>query len=606
MTRNRLSRTIRPILGILALAGLGCGSPEPAPTVYFDFVEELPVARQNIPRAAGVDGDASRARAEGQTLVIPPGVRLHYALEMPPAARIVFAGVRPQGAEGGTLRISATPHAGETRLLAKLAGQRGRTEIEWRAESTRIVRLNLLAGEHGGAIAVRSPAIWVDRDQETAAATPALDRREIRRLRRVDRPNVLIYLIDSLRADRLGAYGYDKEVSPAIDAFAESALVFDNATANSSWTKSAVASIFTGLWPASHQTITREDKLPDAAFTLAEALRDEGYVTVGFSTNPSIAGEFGFAQGFDRLTLLHRDTYAEEVTRQAAAWLHDFDGKRPFLLYVHTLDPHDPYVPPPEQFARWSPDVPTDFAARSNKVVNRLNQRATRRHEAGETLASLEALYDGEIASNDRGFAGLLRLLEESGELRDTVVVLVADHGEDFGEHGAWRHGNLLSRKGLHVPLMVRLPGQHRPGREPGLVQQIDILPTLLELLEIDAPQPIEGESLLPLFLGRPAADRPAFAYVRFSPPTRFGVLWRGWKLVSRADGEGRGPSRLFHLKSDPAEQRNVALHFPVMREFLQTMLARRLLGREHALTGEKTEISSETEKALRALGYIH
>jgi arylsulfatase A-like enzyme len=595
------------VLGILTLGGLGCGSPAPEATVHFDFIEELTLGRQSGPPAADEGDEAARARAEGDTLLIPPGVRVNYSLELPAAAHVVFEGVRPQGSKRGTLRVSVTPHAGETRLLAELSGERGRTEIEWQAEEPRVVRLSLAVGKRRGGMAIRRPAIWVEPGDDPAEETVALDRRRIRRLRKVPRPNIVVYLIDSLRADRLGCYGYAKPVSPAIDAFAESALVFDNATANSSWTKSAVASIFTGLWPASHQAITREDKLPADAFTLAEALRQVGYATVGFSTNPSIAEEFGFEQGFDHLTLLSIDTYAGEVTQRATEWLRDFDGEQPFFLYLHTLDPHDPYLPPAEEYERWSPDVPGDFAARSNKVVNRLNGSVTQRAEAGETLVALEALYDGEIASNDRGFGELMEALDQSGKLRDTVIIVVADHGEDFGEHGVWRHGSRLTRESLRVPLLVRLPGEHRTGREPSLVQQVDILPTLLELLELEAPRPVEGESLLPLFVGqnRPAADEPAFVYVRFSPPTRFGVIWRNWKFVSQAPRKARRSGRLYHLESDLEERLDLARRFPVMRDFLETMLARKLLDQEPVLAGEQTEISAETENALRALGYI-
>jgi arylsulfatase A-like enzyme len=595
------------VLGLVTLGCLGCGSPASETTVYFDLLDELALSRQRVPAPANGSGDAPRARAEGDSLLIPPGVRVHYSLELPASARIVFEGVRPRGGKRGTLRLWVLPHGGETRLLAQLPGERDRTEIEWQAAAPQVVRLSLGVEKGRGGMVIRRPAIWVEPGNETAAETPGLDRRRVRRLRKVQRPNIVVYLIDSLRADRLGCYGYPKPVSPAIDAFANSALVFDNATANSSWTKSAVASIFTGLWPASHRAITREDKLPKGAFTLAEALQEVGYATVGFSTNPSIAEEFGFEQGFDDLTLLSRDTYAEEVTQRAAQWLRDFDGESPFFLYLHTLDPHDPYLPLREELERWAPGVPGEFAARSNKVVNRLNRSATGRAEAGETLVSLEALYDGEVAANDRAFGELMETLEKSGKLADAVIIVVADHGEDFGEHGAWRHGQRLTRESLQVPLLVRLPGEHRTGREPSLVQQVDILPTLLELLELEAPRPVEGESLLPLFVGqsRPAAADPAFVYVRFNPPTRFGVIWRDWKLVSLTRGDGRRPTRLFHLESDPEERLDVAGRFPVMRDFLQAMLARKLLDQESALIGERTEISPETRRALRALGYI-
>ena len=593
-------------LGLIALLGAGCGSPppEPEPTAHFDLIEELAFARQSAPAAAGAAEEAPRARAEGDTLFIPPGVRVQYSLELPAAASILFEALRPSGAEQATLRVAVTPHAGERRLLGKLSGARGRTEIAWRAEEARIVRLSLAVAGEGGGVAIREPVVRVPPGRQPAAEAAALDRRAIRRLRGVERPNILVYLIDSLRADRLGCYGYDKGVSPAIDTFADSALVFDDATANSSWTKSAVASIFTGLWPGSHRAITRQDKLPADAFTLAEALRDSGYATVGFSTNPSIAEEFGFEQGFDQLTLLDVDTHADAVSERAAGWLAGLEGRQPFFLYVHTLDPHDPYQPPPAELERWSPGVSASFADSTNKLVSRLNESLTHRTDVPEMASVLEALYDGEIAANDRGFAALMEALERSGRLADTAIFVIADHGEDFGEHGVWRHGSRLTRESLRVPLLVRLPGEQRIGREPSLVQQVDILPTVLELLELEVPRTVEGESLLPLFVDgrRPAADAPAFVYVRFNPPTRFGVIWRGWKLVAHEASGGRG--NLYHLADDPEERNNLAARFPIMRDFLQTMLARKL-DRQATLTAEQTEIGPETERALRALGYI-
>lgn len=591
----------------VALLWPACGSPPPEPVAYFDLIRELPLGRQvSTPAAKQRGEEPAAAQAEGDTLLIPAGRQIHYSLEMPAAARIVFDGVRPQGESKGRLAVSLQPHGGETQVLARIVGSSDRREIEWRAPGPQVVRLTLAAQQRQGGVLVRSPAIWRD-GPEGPTSAPRLARREIRRLRKVRRPNVVFYLIDSLRADRLGCYGYDKAVSPAIDAFAARALLFENATANSSWTKSAVASLFTGLWPASHRAITREDKLPDGAFTLAEALHEAGYATAGFSTNPSIADEFGFGQGFDGLELLSHETYAEEVTDRAVEWLREFDGERPFFLYVHTLDPHDPYVPQEEDYARWSPGVDREFAATTAKLLNSLNRKRAWGSEVEETRRDLEALYDGEIAANDRAFGRLLEELEGRGSLEETVVLLVADHGEDFGEHRVWRHGQRLTRESLHVPLVVRLPGDHRIGREPSVVQQVDVLPTLLELLELDVPEWVEGESLLPLFLdaAAPVSADPAFLYVRFSPPTRIGVLWEDWKLVAAADRHGLGGQQLFRVDEDPEERHDLARRFPVMRDFLATMLARKLLDRGAGLTGEQTEIGSETRKALRALGYI-
>ena len=162
-------------LGLVALGGLSCRAPAPQATAHFDFIEELALGIQRGPATADGGEEVSRARAEGDTLLIPAGVRLHFALELPAAARIVFEGVRPRGAQGGALRVSVTPHAGDSRLLARLQGERGRTELDWQAEVEQVVRLTLAVEKQGDGMAIRRPAIWV----EAADGKARLPRRSI-------------------------------------------------------------------------------------------------------------------------------------------------------------------------------------------------------------------------------------------------------------------------------------------------------------------------------------------------------------------------------------------------------------------------------------------
>ncbi len=309
------------------------------------------------------------------------------------------------------------------------------------------------------------------------------------------RANVLIYLVDTLRSDRLGILGYPRPITPNIDRFAESSSLFLNAIGQSSWTKASVGSIFTGLWPPAHGAIGWKHKLSSEIETLAERLQADGYRTAAFVTNPNVVRTFGFTQGFDEYTRkLKRPS--DEVNQMVFDWFEGRKDDDPFLLYVHTMDPHAPYAPREPFKSKFAP------------TADEIPQWQPRWRWPMEALPYLSDLYDAEIAFNDASFGQLLGFLEERGLYDDTLIVFVSDHGEEFKEHGRWRHGANLHAETLNFPLIVKFPDQQVGTRVETAVQHIDLLPTILASVGLEIPEALEGRDLAPIAMADLAACR--------------------------------------------------------------------------------------------------
>lgn len=427
------------------------------------------------------------------------------------------------------------------------------------------------------------------------------------------RPNVLVYLIDTLRADRLGCYGHSRPVSPHIDALASQATLFTNAVAQSSWTRPAVASIFTGVWPRRHGVNRLEDALAPAAATMAELLRAAGYRTHGVIANSSVARAFGFDQGFDGYVKRPGGKWwSGAVTRAALEWLDGDRGEAPFFLYLHTVDPHTPYDPPAALRERFAPAVPHDGTGR-RRWLDRLT--------AGEIevtpalVENLLALYDAEVAGNDASFGALVAGLEERGLWDDTVVIVLSDHGEEFHEHGGWDHGKTLYNEVLEVPLIVRLPGLPEGRRVEALAQHVDLLPTLLAYLDLPVPEGLDGRSLLPLLTGAagggsvrdgdgPAGAVAAFSYLDSGGIQAAAATTERWRYVERRAPQAR--AELFDRRADPRELHDLLAARPAEARLLRAQLRARERAPGAALAPAEAVLDAELRRELRALGYLN
>jgi arylsulfatase A-like enzyme len=449
------------------------------------------------------------------------------------------------------------------------------------------------------------------------------------------RPNVIVYLIDTLRADRLGCYGYGKPLSPAIDAFAADAVLFENTMAQSSWTRSAVASIFTGMAPPGHAVYDRKDGLTADVVTLAELLQGAGYSTASFVASGHIGPKWGMTQGFDTFKLITdnemglRYALSNGLNPPIIEWL-ERQRRKPFFLYVHTLDPHSPYDPPQDAARKFAanirePDISVEARAKLEAMEEYRRQRlgvttpvklgtqtwieGLKKGIISSTPAMLEdlnSLYDAEIHYNDTHFGELLRYLRASGLYDSSIIILVSDHGEEFLDHGFWAHGHTLFQEQLQVPLIARFPDTAVPrgSRIGGLARQIDIGVTVADYLGLTAPSDWQGRSLLPLLLGLSGyGDRQAgYAYLDLDRSFGESYIEGRWKLIC---DDRRGQScRLYDLAEDPEETVDLAASQP---KITAEMSRKMRLYRDESkrFEGFQADPDEETRKQLEALGYV-
>ncbi len=414
-------------------------------------------------------------------------------------------------------------------------------------------------------------------------------------------PNVVLIVLDSLRRDHLGAYGYRTPTTPVLDGLAAESLVVEDASANAPWTKPSVGTLFTSLMPAQHRAIYERprSRLADGQVTIAEVFAGAGYATAGFSENPNIHTRTGFAQGFDSFRdprgWLHRDKHS---VREALRWVEQAKDA-PFFLYLHFLDPHTPYQAPPPQRKRFTAEHHTDMREVRQGKISAIASAMDPRDLPPGDLAYLKALYDAEIHWVDREIGRFLDELEAMGLSDRTVVLVTSDHGEEFLENGRLAHGPWLSVELLQIPLLLRVPGA--PPRRVGNtgVAHIDVAPTLLELAGVSIPPEFQGESFADLVHGRRLPPRTVRAETHNAGTHLRSVREGPWKLVR---DEIAGQTELFHLERDPDEDVDVAGANPDV----VARLSSRLGAIEPAPPrGQTRQTDRELEKRLRALGYL-
>ena len=436
--------------------------------------------------------------------------------------------------------------------------------------------------------------------------------------------DIILIVVDTLRADHLPVYGYTRGNTPALDRFAQDAIRFEHAFANASWTRPSFASILSGRFAASHRTMSKADALPDEVVSLPEVLRDAGYETLGVVTNFNIAPFFNFDQGFDRYRYLEpsfvlgaNDTQAKlllvqalrqrietwralrgrvevgsayqdasQVNRAAFELLDGAGGSRSFLFLAY-MDPHDPYYPHPYDGTGYS--------------------RAAHPKPAPEDAPRMIQLYDGEITYWDQHFGALLDDLKRRGVYERSTIVVTSDHGEEFLDHGGYWHGTTLYDEALHVPLLVKLPDNQLGGSvlaHP--VQSIDIVPTLLAGAGLPIPAAVQGQSLWNTHESVFAEEDHEGNVLK---ARRFTQQGSAFKLIEANpdNPRGLGPLELYQVEQDPHEQVNLSQALPQQAE-----AARRALAQEQAnassgrATQQQVDLAkdSTTIERLRALGY--
>jgi choline-sulfatase len=386
-----------------------------------------------------------------------------------------------------------------------------------------------------------------------------------------DPPNILLIVVDTLRADHLGLYGYERPTSPNLDAWALRSTVFDRAYSHSPWTMPSVASILTGLEPREHGITDWQDPLEQQFVTLAEVLQGHGYRTGAAVSHYILAPKYHFDQGFEvfntgamELGSPHDVLSSPHITHMGKKLTKSSRGE-PWFVMLHYFDPHAWYQPHPE-------------------------------YGFGETDMDL---YDGEIAFTDHHIGDLLQRLEAKDTLRDTIVVLVADHGEAFNEHGHDQHTLSLYEELIRVPLIIQVPG-FEPRRHDPVVAETQLAPTLLALAGLP-PEPSFRAPALGFdatgFL--PSEDFRVFAETKRSANAQ-AVVDGDWKYI---DDRRRRRLELYDLEADPGEQENLRHKERVKLQDLRGQM--RDYRKQPRHQAQSMELEEETVQALQALGYM-
>ncbi len=441
-------------------------------------------------------------------------------------------------------------------------------------------------------------------------------------------PNVLLVTIESLRADHVGFQGGRLPTTPELDALARESIVYENGHSVTSWTLASHASLFTGLYPSAHQTLEPLDRLADGYETLAEVLAKRGYQTAGVVSGPYLRRAHRLDQGFERwddalAAPSHVDAHGEVTNPGMLASLERFLGEerdpaRPFFLFAYFWDPHYDYLPPPpydELFVRPG-DERADLSGYGRfPTVNAESPPGV--------LSYVLSQYDGEIRWTDAALGLLFRALREADLWDETLVVVTADHGEEFFEHGWKGHKNNLYVESVHVPLVVKLPGSPAPARDARLASLVDVFPTVLEATGTPAQLELHGRSLLE---PAPPRDRAIFFelksawYAKARDRNEVRAQEAEWHGIRRGSLKLVGiPGRrmyLFDVGADPGERtdllgrdakaadaaRGLEARLAEHRRVMQCTRARFARDAEAPRTAE---LAAPDLDRLRALGYV-
>jgi len=414
----------------------------------------------------------------------------------------------------------------------------------------------------------------------------------------------LIWIVlDAARADHFGAYGHALETTPNIDALMAESIVFDEAYAAAPNTKAAVTTLFTGQFPTTHGAVGATEAAPSEIPVLPELVRAAGFRTVCFSANPYLSAHFGFDRGFDEFHEVFREVDleanqlgrvpAELMAEEAVKWLEENEHAR-FFAYLHFLEPHDPYAPP----------EPYD-----TMFVDQLPGR--------KRLAS----YDGNLRYADEAVGQVLDAIDRLGLAGHSVILITADHGEAFGEHGRFLHADTVYQETVHIPLSIRLP-EGAAGRRSEIVCSTDMMPTLLDLFGLDLPETVQGRSRLALLAGE-AEGAPHYAVSRTRGKDQTGGVKHPEEVCYALTvakytlllGEEGRRLELYDRETDPAQRTNIADERPeVLRKLLAQFEAWAdeqgskpvvLGGTVSVAKDTRTPLSARDEKHLKALGYL-
>lgn len=446
--------------------------------------------------------------------------------------------------------------------------------------------------------------------------------------------NIILIVIDALRADHLGCYGYSRDTSPEIDKLAKEGIIFKNMLAQSSWTKPATASILTGLYPKSHGA-SGGNCIPGQVNLLPEILDKYGYRSYAFTANSFVSKAYGFDQGFGKFYFFQENVEkygsnihirSDQLSHSISKFILQLEDTNKNFIYIHYMDPHYPYTPKDKFFSHPNKREFTTSFPLQKSVLSLPGE------EGHSIIQEAINAYDDEILFNDKMIGRLMQTLKNKNMYSNSIIIITSDHGEEFFEHGNCEHGNSLYDEVLKVPLIIRLPDKiHKTINQ--IANQVDILPTILSLLKKPIPKDIEGINLLD---NKRNFNLPSYAELSVSKITLVSIRTLKHKLIEGYAGHlsdnpdyrwfkekaiiktdidikhvlpGRAYQEYYFLTKDPGETDNLYKQRKYKRTIveLRKQLKKYLMGGFIRVDKKKPgKLNQEQIEALKTLGYIN
>lgn len=589
-----------------------------------DYIRILPgpdKAEGNpLPSHTAVSSELSSGENRTSTLLLAAGMSLGYYLQVPSDEPLLGFNLGMVGSDMDKpavdmkLEVTAVTDNSEPRMLLSKTvkpseiGKLFPVGIDLSALKDQVIRLDLSASTSADTkarLALVGPALYT-KPYRSKVAQPAKKAK-----------NVIVVMIDTLRADHTAPYAETRVKSPAFNKLAESGALFEKFSAVEDWTKPSCATILTGLYPHTHKTQSDMGKLPSNIRMISEEMQKRGILAGAFIANGYVSGKFGFKKGWNRYTNYIREgknTDAEHVFGDAIEWIREVKDE-PFYAYIHTIDPHVPYSPP-EEFLQMYDKGEYQGPVSPRRTAEHLEDiKKGKFNPSARDKIRIEALYDGEISYHDKWFGDFLEKLESLNILEETLIMVVSDHGEEFWDHGSVGHGHQIHQELIHVPFLMVWKGTIP--EKTRIAENYDhtcIVPTIFEAMDLKPPDYLEGPSVLDRAMGG-QSEGPQAGFSTHQGD-REAVWSNNWKVLMR------GPIKtfLYDLGSDPKCQTNLAAKRPITLTYLRTLLGQfhgsqdkskwrsRKLVQKAVIKAkeEKVEMDKELEEQLKALGYFH
>lgn len=548
-----------------------------------------------MPREMSITLDKSLQRS----LIAPSARSYSFFIEPPADANLVFD---YGSAKGATFKVLAETDKGGVKELWSGTGSDEWKEqvVDLSAYAGKAMRLSLKTEGAEGLAGWGEPEIMLSKVPEPA-------------MKEAKKPkNVILILMDTNRADNFAAFNPKNKVkTPAFDKFASKSLVFENAYNQENWTKPSVATTLTGTYPDTHQTKKDSSALPAGVEMVSEVLKKSGFQTAGFVANGYVSEKFGFEKGWDtykNYIRLSKPSQAEHVYGDSLAWLKEHKDEK-YFLYIQTIDPHVPYRHKGKATSQY---YAADYhGALGNSISAEKQIAAGKTAPDADDLKWLKAMYYGETSHHDTEMGKFFTELETMGVLDDTLIIVTNDHGEELGDHKKFGHGHSLYEELLRAPLIIHYPPAIRPTVLTNEVaENVDISPTIVDMLGIKPMAKADGLSLKPLMMGEPV-QHPYYAMSEFMEAKR-AIRVGSWKMIWSG---GRGVE-VYHSSVDRSEKKDLAKKALIARRLLEVHAGEAQAAydkkqRMQDITTKRqfeagvADIDPETRKQLEALGYF-